>query len=610
MMKSKILILNGPNLNYLGKREPDIYGNESFIDYLNDLRNQYKDIDIKYFQNNIEGELINKLYEVNESKNYIGVVFNAGAYTHTSIALHDCIKAISIPVIEVHISNVAAREDYRKISYLSDVCKGTITGFGYDSYKLGIEYLAKKIDKKTYKPLELVMPSSKSELQRALLIAACENTNASILALNINFPLCDDVYSCLNTLSNMDCKSDLLDNRIVIHGGNIINSGKEYNVNVGESGTTLRMLIGIMLFSKSKITIHREGTLAKRNIAYAETLTNIFGAKLEYNGDDVILYGLQHEENKKSFDDIVSKQEFILDGSKSSQYISGVLIGFAFCKLFKEINLSIKNVVSREYIDITKTMLQENNNIIITDRSDINDMNLHLHFDINPTIQSICKPIVINPDFSSIAAITTAAYGLKINNFKIIQNSSIGYLPDLSICEQPDKIFLGILKEHNLLNIELKGLFSETEIEITYNGQNETPFEISIKQFPDLFPYLATVAILSNSGTYIIHDIDRLANKESNRALAILNEFNKFGANCTIKNNDFIIKPLDKELLLPDNYIINTYNDHRIAMALAILILSITNNFDKIKFDNEKCLNKSYPSFMEDLKKLIEYKNA
>ena len=117
MMKSKILILNGPNLNYLGKREPDIYGKESFIDYLNDLRNQYKNIDIKYFQNNIEGELINKLYEVNESKNYIGVVFNAGAYTHTSIALHDCIKAISIPVIEVHISNVAAREDYRKISY-------------------------------------------------------------------------------------------------------------------------------------------------------------------------------------------------------------------------------------------------------------------------------------------------------------------------------------------------------------------------------------------------------------------------------------------------------------------------------------------------------------
>ena len=90
---------------------------------------------------------------------------------------------------------------------------------------------------------------------------------------------------------------------------------------------------------------------------------------------------------------------------------------------------------------------------------------------------------------------------IKINNFKIIQNPSIGYLPDLSICEQPDKISLGILKEHNLLNIELKGLFSETEMEITHNGQNETPFEISIKQFPDLFPYLATVAILSNNGT-------------------------------------------------------------------------------------------------------------
>jgi len=609
MKKPKILILNGPNLNYLGKREPDIYGKGSFIDYLNNLRNQYKDIDIKYFQNNIEGELINKLYEVNEFKNYIGVVFNAGAYTHTSIALHDCIKAISIPVIEVHISNVAAREDYRKVSYLSDVCKGTITGFGYDSYKLGIEYLASKIDKKIYKPLELVMPTSKSELQRALLIGACENTKVSVLALNINFPLCDDVYSCLNTLSNMDCKSALLENRIVIHGGNIINSGKEYNVNVGESGTTLRMLIGIMIFSKSKITIHREGTLAKRNIAYAETLANTFGAKLEYNGDDVILYGLQHEENKSTFGDILSKHEFILDGSKSSQYISGILIGFTFCNLFKEINLSIKNVVSREYIDITKTMLQTNNNIINIDKSDNNDMNLYLRFDIESIAQSRYKQIIINPDFSSIAAITTAAYGLKVDNFKITQNPSIGYLPDLSMCEQPDKIFLGILKEHNLLNIELNG-FMKTEMEITYNGQNETPFEISIKQFPDLFPYLATIAILSNRGIYIIHDIDRLANKESNRALAILNEFNKFGANCTIENNDFIIKPLNKELLIPDNYIINTYNDHRIAMALAILILSITNNFDKIKFDNEKCLNKSYPSFMEDLKKLFEYKNA
>lgn len=609
MKKPKILILNGPNLNYLGKREPDIYGKESFIDYLNKLNEQYKDIDIKYFQNNIEGELINKLYEVNESENYIGVVFNAGAYTHTSIALHDCIKAIDIPVIEVHISNVAAREDYRKISYLSDVCKGTITGFGYNSYKLGIEYLASKIDKKLYKSLELVMPSSKSELQRALLIGACEDTNVSVLTLNINFPLCDDVYSCLNTLSNMGCKSTLFDNRIVIYGGNIINSGKEYNVNVGESGTTLRMLIGIMIFSKSKITIHREGTLAKRNITYAETLANTFGAKLEYNGEDVILYGLQHEENKSSFDDIVSKQEFILDGSKSSQYISGVLIGFTFCNLFKEINLSIKNVVSREYIDITKTMLQTNNNIIVIDKSNNNDMNLYLHFDIKPFIQSSCKPITINPDFSSIAAITTAAYGLKVNNFKIIQNPSIGYLPDLSMCEQPDKIFLGILKGHNLLNIEFNG-FMKTEIEITYNGQNETPFEIPIKQFPDLFPYLATIAVLSNKGTYVIHDIDRLANKESNRALAILNEFNKFGANCAIENNDFIIKPLDKELIIPDNYIINTYNDHRIAMALAILILSITNDFDKIKFDNEKCLNKSYPSFMEDLKKLFEYKNA
>jgi len=133
----KILIVNGPNLNLLGVREPAIYGNQSFGGYLERLRMLYPDVEISYFQSNVEGELINKLQEVGFSVD--GIVLNAGAYTHTSIALRDCIKSLKSPVIEVHISNVHQREEFRHQSMISAVCRGVICGFGLNSYRLAIE---------------------------------------------------------------------------------------------------------------------------------------------------------------------------------------------------------------------------------------------------------------------------------------------------------------------------------------------------------------------------------------------------------------------------------------------------------------------------------------
>ena len=130
----KIQIINGPNLNLLGKREPTIYGHSSFEDYLQVLRQRYPDCEFAYYQSNVEGELINKIHEVGFS--YDGIVLNAGAYTHTSIALHDAIKAVTTPVVEVHISNVHARESFRHVSMLSAACKGVILGFGLDSYRV------------------------------------------------------------------------------------------------------------------------------------------------------------------------------------------------------------------------------------------------------------------------------------------------------------------------------------------------------------------------------------------------------------------------------------------------------------------------------------------
>ncbi|MBO5466626.1 MAG: type II 3-dehydroquinate dehydratase [Prevotella sp.] len=133
----KIQIINGPNLNLLGKREPGIYGSSSFGDYLEELKAKYPELDIDYYQSNIEGELIDKMHEVGFSAD--GIVLNAGAYTHTSVALHDCIRAISTPVIEVHISNVHQREQFRHHSMISSACRGVICGFGLDSYRLAVE---------------------------------------------------------------------------------------------------------------------------------------------------------------------------------------------------------------------------------------------------------------------------------------------------------------------------------------------------------------------------------------------------------------------------------------------------------------------------------------
>jgi 3-dehydroquinate dehydratase-2 len=135
----KLLILNGPNLNLLGKREPGIYGSSSFEAYLPELQAVYPDAEIEYYQSNIEGEMINKMQEVGFA--YDGIVLNAGAYTHTSVALHDCIRAIKSPVIEVHISNVHAREEFRHHSMISAACRGVICGFGLDSYRLAVDAL-------------------------------------------------------------------------------------------------------------------------------------------------------------------------------------------------------------------------------------------------------------------------------------------------------------------------------------------------------------------------------------------------------------------------------------------------------------------------------------
>lgn len=132
----KIIIINGPNLNLTGKREPDIYGTLTFEEYLKTLKSEFKDLRIDYFQSNIEGGIITKIQEIGFS--YDGIILNAGAYTHTSIGIADAVSSVTTPVVEVHISNTFSRETFRHISYISPVAKGVIIGFGLDSYRLAL----------------------------------------------------------------------------------------------------------------------------------------------------------------------------------------------------------------------------------------------------------------------------------------------------------------------------------------------------------------------------------------------------------------------------------------------------------------------------------------
>lgn len=140
----KILILNGPNLNLQGRRDTDVYGTKSFEEFLTELRSSYPEVEIDYFQSNVEGELINALHR--SMGVYDGVVLNAGGYTHTSVALRDAVAAVSTPVVEVHISSILAREEFRHQSLLAAVAIGSIMGFGLDSYRLGVEALKMRLN--------------------------------------------------------------------------------------------------------------------------------------------------------------------------------------------------------------------------------------------------------------------------------------------------------------------------------------------------------------------------------------------------------------------------------------------------------------------------------
>ena len=139
MIKMKIQIINGPNLNLLGKREPELYGGATFEDYLESLKKSYPDFSFSYYQSNIEGEIINKIHETGFS--YDGIIINPGGYTHTSVSIADAVSSVKTPVVEVHITNVAAREEFRHKSLVGRYCAGSIIGFGLDGYRLAVEAL-------------------------------------------------------------------------------------------------------------------------------------------------------------------------------------------------------------------------------------------------------------------------------------------------------------------------------------------------------------------------------------------------------------------------------------------------------------------------------------
>jgi 3-dehydroquinate dehydratase-2 len=141
----KIAIVNGPNLNLTGSREVDIYGKQTFESLISEMDQMYDKLEIVYLQSNVEGELINFLHSLNDEADIVGILLNAGAYTHTSLAIADAVAGIKKPVVEIHLSNIFQREDFRQISFIAPSCEGSISGFGMDSYRLGLEYFMKQL---------------------------------------------------------------------------------------------------------------------------------------------------------------------------------------------------------------------------------------------------------------------------------------------------------------------------------------------------------------------------------------------------------------------------------------------------------------------------------
>ncbi len=546
----KVMILNGPNLNLLGIREPNHYGKETYADLIKKIEGfcHRKGISPEFYQSNHEGDLVDAIHRAYFEK-FDGIVINPGAYTHTSIALLDAVKSTMIPTVEVHISKVEEREDFRQVSYIRAACIATITGKGTDGYLMAIDHLAKhchfllRRKLQANEPITLrpgkaagtvQAPPSKSMAHR-LLIGAGLAKGTSVIH---NIAPSQDVLATIDCLQALGATVHYEGTTATITGADpkVV---KNALLSCRESGSTLRFMVPLCLLSQHTNQLSGSDRLMERPQSVYEELCRQKGWLFQKEANTITVAGP------------LTGGNYTLAGDVSSQFITGLLFALPLTGQNSTITLTGK-IESRSYIDLTLQALQAFG--IEATWAD------QVTITVKAGVYSPCT-LTVEGDYSN------AAF---LEGFSLLGGQvTVSGLDPHSL--QGDKIY-------------------QKDFEALRTGCPT----LSLKNCPDLGPvYMALAAALHGA---VLTNTARLKIKESDRGAAMAEELKKFGIAVTIDENCITVHSAP---LTPPTQPLCGHNDHRIVMALSLLC-TITGG----QICGANAIAKSFPDYFEQIQSL------
>lgn len=540
----KILVINGPNLNMLGIREPNLYGTITYSALCKKIISHAEKLgmDIEIYQSNHEGALVDKIQSA--YMNVDGIVINPGAYTHTSIALLDAVKAVDIPTVEVHISDISEREKFRQVSYIRSACIKTIIGHGIDGYLEAIDFLSESLGKKSKMTVTIYpsiasgivnAPPSKSMAHRLLISAGLAKGQSTINGIAFS----EDILATLDCLRALGANYHVEGNKVKIVGADLSKFSGRNTLCCRESGSTLRFMIPIALTSGATTTLTGSKKLLSRPLGVYTELASKKSFLFDIGDDKIVLQGP------------LASGNYTVDGKISSQFISGLLFALPLVGGDSKLVLT-PPVESKPYIDMTVDTLSAFGIKIVSEGNTY----------IIPGGQSYhpCD-VTVEGDYSNAAFLDAMNLIGGDVHVKGLKRDSL----------QGDKVYRNIYKK-------LKG------------GK----CTIDISNCPDLGPILIALAALLDGATFT--GTKRLAFKESDRAVAMAEELKKCGVEVEVQENKVIVSG---GILCAPSKPLTGHNDHRIVMALSVILTKVGG-----KIEGAEAVAKSYPDFFERLHEL------
>lgn len=549
----KLLVINGPNMNMLAIRQTDKYGTVSYPQ-LKKLICEHcdkKGIDVDFFQSNYEGAIVEEIQRAYGK--YDAIIINPAAYTHTSIAILDALLAVGIPTAEVHITDTDKREPFRKISYIRDYCEKVIIGHGIDGYLEAVDYFAHRQNvpkKEKEKPREngsvkiekftpkgkVEAPPSKSMAHRLILCSALCEGESTVR----NVVLSRDIEATLRCITALGAKWELDGSTLKITGTDVAKSAPEKVLDCGESGSTLRFFVPLAWVSGSRFEFTGAKSLMDRPQSEYEEICRRQGVRFKVGEDYILTQGK------------MSGGTFLVSGNVSSQFISGLLFALPLLEGDSEIYI-LPPVESKPYIDMTIDTLEQFG--IKTQRRSANEIFV-------PGGQKYrCGDFTVEGDFSNAAFFD--AFNFLGGN---VQVSGLNMQS-----KQGDKVY--------------KDIFRALE---------KSRPTLNLSDCPDLGPIAFALASVKNGAVF--NGVHRLRLKESDRIYAMVTELEKLGVTCDVDDDTIAVYPAE---LHPAGSPLSSHNDHRVAMALSVLLTTVGG-----EIDNAQAVSKSMPDFFEKLEEL------